>query len=233
VDFARIKAMSNLNTKAWSGFVFLAIILGLLLFVPAWTILYWQAWVYLAVFFTSSGVITLYLMKNDPALLARRISAGPRAEKEKTQKIIMFFVMIAFGAMFIVSALDYRFMWSDVPLYPVIAGDILVAVGFFIVFLVYKENTFSSATIEVDKEQKVISTGPYALVRHPMYSGGLLMLLATPPALGSWWGLLAFIPTAFLIIWRLLDEEKLLARDLSGYKEYQQKVRSRLIPGIF
>jgi protein-S-isoprenylcysteine O-methyltransferase Ste14 len=100
-------------------------------------------------------------------------------------------------------------------------------------FFSYKENTFSSATIEVAKEQKVISTGPYALVRHPMYSGGLLMLLATPPALGSWWGLLAFIPTALLIIWRLLDEEKLLARDLSGYKEYQQKVRSRLIPGIF
>src|SRR5206468_6623533 len=109
----------------------------------------------------------------------------------------MFFVTIAFGGMFIVSALDYRFMWSDVPLYAVIAGDILVAVGFFIVFLVYKENTFTSATIEVDKEQKVISTGPYALVRHPMYSGGLLMLLATPPALGSWWGLLSFIPPRF------------------------------------
>jgi len=145
----------------------------------------------------------------------------------------MFFVTIAFGAMFIVSALDYCFMWSDVPLYAVIAGDILVAVGFFIVFLVYKENTFSSATIEVDKEQKVISTGPYALVRHPMYSGGLLMLLATPPALGSWWGLLSFIPPALLIVWRRLDEENLLAKNLSGYIEYQQKVRSRLLPGIF
>jgi protein-S-isoprenylcysteine O-methyltransferase Ste14 len=225
--------MNNLKTKAWAGFTFLAIILGLLLFVPAWTILYWQAWVYLAVFFGSSGAITLYLMKNDPALLARRLSAGPRAEKEKSQKIIMFFVTLTFGAMFIVSALDYRFMWSDVPLYAVIAGDILVAVGFFIVFLVYKENTFSSATIGVDKDQKVISTGPYALVRHPMYGGGLLMFLATPPALDSWWGLLSFIPAVLLIVWRLLDEEKLLAKNLSGYTEYQQKVRSRLIPGIF
>jgi protein-S-isoprenylcysteine O-methyltransferase Ste14 len=225
--------MNTLNTKSWSGFVFLAIILGLLLFVPAWTISYWQAWLYLAVFLGSSAVITIYLMKNDPALLARRLSAGPRAEKEKSQKIIMFLVTIAFGAMFIVSALDYRFIWSDVPLYAVIAGDILVMLGFLIIFLVYKENSFSSATIEVDKEQRVISTGPYALVRHPMYSGGLLMLFATPPALGSWWGLLAFIPTVFLIVLRLLDEEKLLAKELDGYTDYQQKVRSRLIPGIF
>jgi protein-S-isoprenylcysteine O-methyltransferase Ste14 len=225
--------MNSVNRKTWLGFICLAIILGLLLFIPAWTILYWQAWVYLAVFFGSSGVITLYLMKNDPALLARRLSAGPQAEKEKTQKIIMFLVSLVFGATFIVSAFDYRFMWSDVPPYVVIAADILVAVAFFIIFLVYKENTFGSATIQVDKEQKVISTGPYALVRHPMYSGGLLMFLATPPALGSWWGLLSFVPFALLIVWRLFDEEKLLAKNLPGYIEYQHKVRSRLIPGFF
>jgi len=225
--------MNTLDIKAWSGLFCLAVVLGLLLFVPAWTIYYRQAWWYLIVFFASSWLITLYLMKNDPALLARRLSAGPVAEKEKNQKIIMLIVTIAYIAMLIVSALDFRFKWSDVPLYAVIGGDLLVVLGFFIVFLVYKENSFSSATIEVYKEQRVISTGPYALVRHPMYIGGLLMLFATPPALGSWWGLLAVIPIASAIIWRLFDEEKFLAKNLPGYEDYCAKVGWRLIPGIF
>jgi protein-S-isoprenylcysteine O-methyltransferase Ste14 len=225
--------MDNLETKAWFGFICLAIVLGLMLFIPAGTILYWQAWLYLLAFFGSSGLITLYLIREDPALLARRLSAGPQAEKENSQKIIMALVTVAFGTMFIVSALDYRFMWSDVPLYAVIAGDVFVAIGFVIIFLVYRENPFSSATIELDKEQKVVSTGPYKLVRHPMYDGGLLMLLGTPPALSSWWGLIPFVPIAILIVCRLLDEEKFLAKNLPGYAEYQQKVRSRLIPGLF
>src|SRR6266567_4111986 len=153
------RIMSNLNTKVWSRSIVFAIVLALLLFVPAGTIEYWQAWVYLVVFFASSVAVTIYLMNKDPALLMRRMKAGPTAEREKTQKIIMFFAMVSFVTIFLVSALDYRFMWSPVPLAVVIGGDIVVALGFFITFLVVKENTFASATIEITKDQSVISTG--------------------------------------------------------------------------
>ncbi len=225
--------MSNLNTKVWSRSIVFAIVLALLLFVPAGTIEYWQAWVYLVVFFASSMAITIYLMNKDPALLMRRMKAGPTAEREKTQKIIMFFAMVSFVTIFLVSALDYRFMWSPVPLAVVIGGDIVVALGFFITFLVVKENTFASATIEITKDQSVISTGPYAIVRHPMYSGGLLIVLGTPLALGSLWGFLTFIPTSIWIVWRLLDEEKFLAKNLAGYDEYRAKIRYRLVPHVW
>jgi protein-S-isoprenylcysteine O-methyltransferase Ste14 len=223
----------NLNTKAGLGLVFLAIAMGLLLFLPAGTAQYWQAWAFLAVFFGASLLITLYLMKKDPALLKRRLGGGPTAEKERTQKIIMFFTTIGFIALLVVPALDYRFKWSSVPLYMVIAGDILTALGFYIVFLVYKENTFTFATIEVASDQKVISTGPYAIVRHPMYAGSLLYLLGMPFALGSYWGLLVLAATMPFLIWRLFDEERFLSRNLPGYTEYCAKVRWRLMPGVF
>jgi protein-S-isoprenylcysteine O-methyltransferase Ste14 len=225
--------MKNLNTKAWLGLNFLAIALGLLLFVPAGTLHYWQAWAYLVIFFGASFLITLYLMKNDPALLERRLSAGPIAEKEKAQKIIMLFASIGFIMLLIVPALDYQFGWSAVPVYVVIAGDILVAAGFYIIFLVYKENTFTSATIEIAEDQKVISTGPYALVRHPMYAGGLLLFLGMPLALGSYWGLIALAATMPFLMWRLFDEENLLAKNLCGYSEYQNKVKYRLLPFVW
>jgi len=224
---------NNLNTKAWRGIVFLAIAMGLLLFVPAGSIDYWQAWVYLAVFFGASLLITLYLMRKDPALLRRRLSSGPTAEKEKTQKIIMSFTTIGFIALLVVPALDYRFTWSTVPLYTIIAGDILTALGFYIVFLAYKENTFASGIIEVAQDQRVISTGPYAIVRHPMYAGGSLYLLGMPLALGSYWGLLVLAAMMPILIWRLFDEERFLSKNLPGYTEYRAKVRWRLIPRVF
>ena len=133
----------------------------------------------------------------------------------------------------ILPSIDHRFSWSDVPLAVVIAGDVFVALGFFVIFFVFRENTYAAATIEVASGQKVISTGPYAIVRHPMYSGALVMLLGTPLALGSWWGLLMFIPMIFIIAWRLLDEEKFLSGSLSGYKDYCQKVQYRLVPFIW
>jgi protein-S-isoprenylcysteine O-methyltransferase Ste14 len=225
--------MINLNTKAWLGLVFLAIVMGLLLFLLAGTAQYWQAWGYLVVFFGASLLITLYLMKKDPALLERRLSGGPTAEKEKPQKIIMLFVTIGFIALLVVPALDYRFMWSSLPLDMVIAGDILTALGFYIISVVYKENTFTSATIEVAADQKVISTGPYAVVRHPMYAGSLLYLFGTPLALGSYWGLLVLPAMMPFLIWRLFDEERFLSKNLPGYTEYCAKVRWRLIPGLF
>jgi protein-S-isoprenylcysteine O-methyltransferase Ste14 len=225
--------MTDLTKKAFGGLVALALIMALALFLPAGTLYYRRAWIYLAIFISASAAITIYLMKKDVGLLQRRINAGPVGEKQKIQKIIQSIAQVAFLAIFIVSAFDRRFRWSCVPVYAVVVADMLVAAGFCIVFRVFKENTFTSATIDVDAEQKVVSTGPYASVRHPMYSGALLLLLATPVALGSWWGMLTFIPIAAVIVWRLLDEEKFLAANLPGYTEYCAKVRWRLIPGLF
>ena len=225
--------MNNLKRKTLLGFVGVIGSLGILLFAPAWTLDFWQAWVYLGIYAASNGLLIVYLWKRDPKLLKRRMKAGPGAEKEKIQKLIMLFVYPAFIGLFILPSLDHRFSWSEVPPYVVLAGDVLVALGFLIIFLVFRENPFGAATIEVAADQKVISTGPYALVRHPMYSGGLVMLFGTPLALGSWWGLLMFIPITLVIIWRLLEEEKFLLKNLPGYSEYYQKVRYRLVPFVY
>jgi protein-S-isoprenylcysteine O-methyltransferase Ste14 len=145
----------------------------------------------------------------------------------------MFFTSVGFAGLLLVPALDHRFVWSRVTPTAALIGDALVAFGFLAVFFVLKENTYSSATIEVAADQKVISTGPYAVVRHPMYAGATVMLFGIPIALGSWWGLLVFVAMMPAIFWRLTDEEKLLARNLPGYTGYQQKVRHRLIPGVW
>jgi len=223
----------NLNAKAWLGLIVLAFVMATLLFVSAGTLHYWQAWVYLAVFFGASVFHTLYLMKHDPALLQRRLKGGPTAEQERAQQIIMLGTSIGFIALLVVPGLDHRFQWSLVQLPLVIAGNVLIAAGYYIIFLVFRENTFASATIEIAPNQKVMSTGPYAWVRHPMYAGGLLYLLGMPLALGSYWGLLALMATMPFLLWRLFDEEKFLMKNLRGYSEYMQRVRWRLAPGAF
>ena len=225
--------MKRLYTKALLSLVGLAVSIGLLLFVSAGTTQYWQAWVYLGIFTGSSLLTTLYLMKKDPALLKRRMSGGPTAEKEPAQKVIMLFASVGFIGLLVVPALDHRFDWSMVPLPVVTAGDGLIAIGFYLIFLVYRENTFTSATIEVAEDQKVISTGPYALIRHPMYASAFLYLVGTPLALGSYWGLLALLFMMSFLIWRLFDEEKFLARNLPGYTEYQEQVQHRLVPYVW
>ena len=225
--------MTQANRKAWIGLGILAVVAGLLLFVPAGTIRYWQAWVYLAIFLGASTLHTLYLMKNDPALLERRLRGGPAAEKEISQKIIMLFTSAGFVALLAVSAIDHRHTGTCVPLPVVVAGDIAVALGYYLIYLVFKVNTFTASTVEVTADQKVVSTGPYAVVRHPMYAGGLLYLLGTPIALGSYRGLLVFAAIIPFLIWRLIDEERLLRKELQGYAEYSAKVRWRLIPGVF
>ena len=225
--------MASLKARAWLALAALAVVLALLLFVPAGTTRYWQAWVYLLIFFGASLLTTVYLLKNDPALLERRMHGGPIAEKEPTQKVIMLFTSAGFIAMIVVPALDHRFGWSTVPLYGVVVGDILIAVGFYCIFRVYRVNTFTSATIQVAEDQKVVSTGPYAIVRHPMYASASLYVLGTPLALGSLWGLVAVAGTLPFLIWRLVDEQRLLARKLPGYAEYQKRVRYRLVPRIW
>ena len=225
--------MNQLVIRAFAGLLFLLIVMAFIIFVPAWTLDYRQAWIFLVVFFVPPLLITIYLMKHDPILLERRTTAGPGAEQERIQNIIQALAGLAFIAIFIVSALDHRFGWSTVPAYVTALGDVLVIFGFYLVFLVFKENTFASGTIEVVAEQRVISTGPYALVRHPMYIGALVMLVGVPLALGSWWGLLAIIPMIIVLILRLLDEEKFLAKNLAGYRDYQSKVRYHLFPLIW
>ncbi len=225
--------MNELGRKTIVGFAQLVAALLIFLFVPAWTFHFWQAWVYLGVFVGASVLVTLYLWAHDRELLQRRLKAGPAAEQQGTQKIIQAFAALGFVATMIVPALDHHFGWSTVPAGLVVLGDLMVALGFLAIFFVYRANTFTAATIQVVQDQRVITTGPYALVRHPMYAGALVMLLGTPLALGSWWGLLVMAPMTATIVWRLLDEERFLARSLAGYEEYRQKVRYRLIPFVW
>ena len=215
------------------GLAQLVVVIGVALFVPAGTVGFIEGWIFLAVFSGSSLAITLYLMKRDPALLERRTQAGPVAEKELSQKIIQGLASIAFLSTLVVPALDHRFRWSHVPMAAVIGGDVLVALGFLTVFLVFRANTFTSAVIEVAAEQRVIETGPYAIVRHPMYSGALVMFIGVPLALGSFVGLLTFVPFAATIVWRLLDEERFLSSHLTGYAAYRDKTRYRLVPRVW
>jgi protein-S-isoprenylcysteine O-methyltransferase Ste14 len=224
---------NHLYTQTLLRLAGLAVVSGLLVFVPAGTIRYWQAWVYLAVVTGASLLISLYLIRKDPALLQRRMRGGPRAEKRPTQKIIMVFASVGFFALLVLPSVDYRFGWSSVPLLVEIAGNLLVVIGFYFIFLVYRENSFTSATIEVAENQKVVSTGPYALVRHPLYASASLYLMGTPLALGSYWGLLAPAFVMFVLIWRLSDEERFLAKNLPGYAEYRTKVVHRLVPHVW
>jgi protein-S-isoprenylcysteine O-methyltransferase Ste14 len=225
--------LKDSNKRAFAGFSFLLIVMAALLFVPAWTASYWQAWTFLAVFGASAFAITLYLMARDPELLERRVHAGPMAEKETSQKIIQTITAIGFCAVLVVSALDHRFARTRLPAYVSLAGDALVALAFLTIFFVYKENTFASATIELASEQKVISTGLYKLVRHPMYMGAFLLFVGMPLSLGSLWGLLVIALMLPALIWRLLDEENFLVKNLPGYAEYQNTVRRRLVPFLW
>lgn len=225
--------MKSLEARAWLALVVLAVVMALLLFVPAGTVRYWQAWVYLAIFIGASGLTTLYLLGKDPALLERRMHGGPTGEKRPAQKLIMWCTSVGFGALLVVPALDHRFGWSAVPLGVVAASDVLVLVGFALIVRVYRENTFTSATVEIAEHQRVISTGPYAVVRHPMYASGFLYLAATPLALGSYWGLVPLTTMAPFLIWRLFDEERMLAASLRGYTDYQRRVPHRLVPFVW
>ena len=211
----------------------LTAVVGLVIFVAAGSLRYWHAWIYLLLLFGLSAIITLDLMRRDPVLLERRMKAGPTAERRPQQRLIMLGASVGFLALLVVPALDFRFGWSVVPLGAVVVGDALFVLGFGFIGRVYRENTFTAATIEVAQGQRVISTGPYAVVRHPMYASALLYLLGTPLALGSYWGLVAFLGMLPFLIWRLLDEERLLAMELPGYIDYQWKVRFRLVPRVW
>ena len=225
--------MSPLYKQLVRSSVFGTLVFAALIFIPAGTLHYWRGWAYLATFIICSAVYTVYLVKYDPALLKRRTEAGISHEKERTQKIVMFLLYAACIALVVLSALDVRFGWSKAPWYVPVFGDALVAVSFYIFYLVSKVNTYAAANIRVEEGQKVISTGLYGFVRHPMYFGALFLFLGTPLALGSLWALLLVPLVLPILYFRIANEEKVLLRDLQGYATYRQKVRSRLIPGVF
>jgi len=225
--------MNTVTKKALAGAAWLLLVMALMLFVSAGSMRFWQGWIYWSVFCTSVVVITVYFLRHDPNLVARRTTAGPIAEPETTQKVIQGLASALFCALLIVPGLDHRFHWSSVRFPLVLAGNALVAISFTIIFVVFRENSFASSVIQVEKEQRVVSTGLYSYVRHPMYAGAGLLLIATPLALGSWWGLPVGLMLCGVIVVRLLDEERRLAADLSGYQEYRRNVRYRIVPGVW
>jgi protein-S-isoprenylcysteine O-methyltransferase Ste14 len=202
----------------------------LIFFLPAGSFAYWQGWAYMAILFIPMLFVLNILLKNNPKLLERRMRMK---EKESAQKIIVKISTTVFLLAFILPGLDYRFGWSHVPLALVILSEFFVMLGYFIVFLVFRENSFTSRIVEVEKDQQVISTGPYAVVRHPMYTGVILMYGFTPLSLASWWALIPGILIIPVLVLRILNEEALLSRDLPGYTDYIQKVPWRLLPGVW
>ena len=225
--------MRDLNLRALRASLLGLLAMAALLFVPGGTLNYWQAWLFMLVFAGASTAITVYLAINDPKLLERRLRVGPKAEREKAQKTAVSLAALGFIALLVLPGLDRRFGWSSMPSSISLAGDALIALGFVLIFFVLKENPYSASTVQVMEEQRVISTGPYARLRHPMYAGALVLILGIPLALGSWWDLLVIFLMIPALMWRLVDEERFLKQNLPGYSEYTQRVRHRLVPFIW
>jgi len=225
--------MNALYRRAIVQGIFGIIFFVALIFWPAGTFDYWQGALFLATFLASTIGFTVYMAVYDKPLLERRMKAGPQYEKERSQKIIVSLVFVAFFALIVIPALDYRYGWSPVAPWVSILGDGLVVLSFFFIFWVTRVNSFAASNIRVEKDQPVIDTGPYAYVRHPMYAGAIWLFVGMPLALGSWWSLGLIVPFMPVLLWRLLDEEKILQRDLPGYWEYMQRVRFRLVPYVW
>lgn len=224
---------SALAARSWRGFAWFVAALALTILLSAGTFDYWQGWAFIVHFGLWMAVLTGYFLKHDPVLVRRRLRVGPIAEREPSQQRIQLATTILLIAALIVPALDRRFGWSSVPLAVVIVGHLLLAAGYGAIFITFKANSFASAVVEVGAGQRVVSTGPYALVRHPMYAGATMLFAGMPLALGSWWGLLVVPPLVAALAVRAVDEERLLRRELAGYDDYCRKVRSRLLPGIW
>jgi|EndMetStandDraft_3_1072993.scaffolds.fasta_scaffold10392_4 protein-S-isoprenylcysteine O-methyltransferase Ste14 len=205
----------------------------LMVFLPAGTFDYWRGWAFIAVFAVSTILPSIYLAATNPAALKRRMQAGPAAETRPLQKIIITVAFFSIGGMIVVSALDFRFGWSSVPAAVSVVGDVLVAVGLLIAMITTIQNGYAAANINVESDQTVVSTGLYSVVRHPMYFGNVVLMIGVPLALGSYWGLLFVIPGLVVLATRILDEEKVLAHELTGYTDYEQRVHYRLVPGVW
>ena len=225
--------MDDLARRAYAKLARFQITLAVLIFLPAWSLAYWQGWLVWALFLVCCVAITQYFLVHDRALIERRMESGPGAEREPRQKLIQTFSSVLVVAIFLVSALDHGRGWSSVPLAAVLIGAALIVLGFAVMFLAFRDNSFAASIIQVDRGQKVIDTGLYARVRHPMYSGALIMFAGIPLAMASWWGLVPAALLAAAIVWRLTDEERFLARNLAGYDAYRGRVSARLVPGVW
>ena len=222
--------MKNLIRKIIKRFSFLPIFIGLLTLLPAGTFNYWQVYVYITVLVIPMIFVLLYFLKNDPQFLERRTRVK---EKEKAQMTIQGTFSLIFLSGFIISGLDRRFGWSNIPFSMVLITDFVILLGYLIIFSVFKQNSYASRVVEVDNNQKVISTGLYSMVRHPMYIGVMIMFIPTPIALGSYWGLIPMGTIPVALVLRILNEETVLSKELPGYEEYCQKTKYRLIPFIW
>lgn len=219
--------------RAWPRQAIFVIFVAALLFAPAGTLRFWQAWLFLAVFIGCTVALGLYFVQHDPALVERRMQAGPAAEQEPAQRIIMTIISVGFLLMLVLPGFDKRWHWSNVPGWLTILADIGIVASFVIFFFVMKQNSYAAATVRVESAQPVISAGLYGVVRHPMYAGALPLMAAIPLALGSAWTLLLLIPLIAALCWRLIDEERVLTRSLPGYADYCRRVPYRLVPGVW
>ena len=210
-----------------------ALLFVVLIFWPAGTFDYWQGWLFLTIFSASTVGFTVYLAIYDRPLLGRRLKAGPQHEREGSQKVIASLILLVLLALIVVSAIDHRNAWSPVAPGVSILGDVVILLSFLFIFWVIRVNSFAASNVRVEKDQRVIDTGPYAHVRHPMYAGAIWLFVGIPLALGSWWSLVLILAAVPVLLWRLFNEEKILQRDLPGYTEYMHRVRSRLVPFVW
>jgi protein-S-isoprenylcysteine O-methyltransferase Ste14 len=206
------------------------VILGMVFVLTAWTLKYWEGWAYIITLALPVSIFGIYLFKNDPKLLERRMRTN---EKRKEQKMVLKFSFLCFPFIYILPGLDKRFNWSQMPILLEMISLFLVLIGYVMIMSVLKSNSYASRIIEVDENQKVISTGPYAIVRHPMYSSVIIFYFFTPIALGSYFAVIPALLFSLVLIPRIIGEENELLESLDGYREYTQKVKYRLIPGIW
>lgn len=222
--------MKSLIKKILVRFSMVPIVLGLLILLPAGTFNYWQVYLYFSILIIPMIFVLIYFLKNDPGFLERRTRAK---EKEKEQLIVQIAFSIIFLIGFAIPGLDKRFDWSNVSFTVVILADIVILLGYLMIFFVFKQNSYASRIVEVEKDQKLISTGLYGIVRHPMYIGVIIMLVPTPVALGSYWGLIPMGTIPLALIFRIINEEKVLCKELPGYTDYCKNTKYRLIPYIW
>ena len=223
----------SLTRRSAFGFSFMIAVMGGAIFLAAGTFAFWQGWLFLATFSVATVMITLYLLRHDPALLSRRVQGGPGAETDSRQKIIQTMAGLCFLALIVAPSLEQRFHVRPVGWPWVLGANLTIAAAYWAIYRVFRENSYASATIELAADQRVIETGPYAVVRHPMYAAAIPLIVAMPIALGSLWSALFALPLMAVINWRLVEEERFLRDNLAGYTAYASKVRYRLIPGLY